>query len=366
MKAILLDINTNKEFIINENTFTIGRSDTNNLIITDPYVSRKHCQISYIQNKYYLEDLNTPNGTFLNWDKVNKPVELFSGDIITLYNNNIGPKFKVILDCTRSADYKEINTDINKNKSSIIKKAIATKYFNIILAGIIITFIILMTGGLLLRKTLMKKLNNRIMGNKVYRIMEKYGEKEFKIDEDFMNKINAYINKYKNSEDYKMGLERRKKYQKMIEDIFTDNNIPVDLSYIAFVESYYNTKAYNPQSGARGMWQFMAPTARQYGLIVNKKIDERIDPEKSTVAAARYINDLLSIFGVKSYMLTLAAYNAGDGVLRASLREIEDPLNHRNFWYLYKNNLIPEETKEYVLKVIALMILCEENEKTGK
>ena len=101
----------------------------------------------------------------------------------------------------------------------------------------------------------------------------------------------------------------------------------------------------------------MPATAKQYGLQINEIVDERLDPLKCTQAAALYLKDLISIFGKQSFLLVLAAYNAGDGAILYSLKQIHDPTKDRNFWYLYKNNLIPEQTKQYVIKIVALIIL---------
>ncbi|MCG8571037.1 MAG: lytic transglycosylase domain-containing protein, partial [Spirochaetes bacterium] len=145
----------------------------------------------------------------------------------------------------------------------------------------------------------------------------------------------------------------------MIHQIFEESNIPLEFSYLAFVESQYQPKAKNYSSGAKGMWQLMTATARHYGLKVNRKIDERIDPVLSTRAAAAYLKDLVAIFGINNLTLAMAAYNAGDSAIVYSLKKIENPQADRNFWYLYQHNLIPDETKEYVLKVIAVLILNE-------
>ena len=88
--------------------------------------------------------------------------------------------------------------------------------------------------------------------------------------------------------------------------------------------------------------------------------DERLDPEKSTEAAAEYFRDLIGIFGGKSsVMLALAAYNAGEGRVMGALKKIADPLRDRDFWYLYRMGYLAEETNEYIPRVIALIILAQ-------
>ncbi|RPJ04773.1 MAG: lytic transglycosylase domain-containing protein, partial [Spirochaetaceae bacterium] len=115
--------------------------------------------------------------------------------------------------------------------------------------------------------------------------------------------------------------------------------------------------AYNRYSGAAGLWQLLPATARHYGIRVDRGLDQRFEPEASTKAASLYLKDLISIVGKESMLLVLAAYNAGDATIVFALKQIPDPVKDRNFWYLYKNNLIPEETRQYVLRILAL-ILC--------
>ena len=194
----------------------------------------------------------------------------------------------------------------------------------------------------------------------INKIMKKYQEKEYHmLNYEVILKVKNYINIYKEGQTYHIGMENRKKYINMIEEVFKNNNIPADLSYLAFVESNFNPNSYNAITGAKGLWQLMAPTARQYGLVVNSYADERLNPEKSTEAAAKYLKDLLSIYGTNSILLTMCSYNAGEQVIIYSLKLIKDPDKDRTFWYLYNNNLIPPETKDYVLKVLALKILSE-------
>jgi membrane-bound lytic murein transglycosylase D len=124
------------------------------------------------------------------------------------------------------------------------------------------------------------------------------------------------------------------------------------------IESGFNPVAVS-RAGAKGLWQFMAPTARQYGLRVDRWLDERLDPEKSTVAAANYLSDLYKTFG--SWELVQAAYNAGAGkVQQAILRT-----GSRDFWSLTRSRFLRDETNNFVPAIHAEVLIGQEPEQYG-
>jgi len=140
--------------------------------------------------------------------------------------------------------------------------------------------------------------------------------------------------------------------------ILKEEQLPADLAYIPIVESALVAGPPSP-AGAVGPWQFTAPTAREYGLRVDDEVDERKDLVKSTRAGCNYLRDLILDFGSgSSVMLALAAYNSGAGkVKQAVTSTVRDPIKQRNFWYLYRAGALPRETREYVPKVFAAILI---------
>ena len=153
---------------------------------------------------------------------------------------------------------------------------------------------------------------------------------------------------------FERWLERSESYMSMLRAILKENGLPEDLSYIALIESGLNPKA-KSRANAVGMWQFIKGTGKKYGLRVDWWIDERMDPEKATKAAARYFKDLYGQFG--SWYLAAAGYNAGEGrILRAVKKH-----GTEDFWELasYRKPL-KRETKEYVPKYLAAMLIAKD------
>ncbi len=153
-------------------------------------------------------------------------------------------------------------------------------------------------------------------------------------------------------------LDRSTRYLPMIKRIFREYGLPDDLAYLAMVESGFNPKACSP-AGAKGMWQFIKGTGRRYGLVINRHVDERFDPEKSTRAAAHYLRDLYEQFG--SWYLAAASYNCGERRVERELRKS----SYRNFWQLSANHCLPNETKNYVPQMIAATIIAKNPRRYG-
>jgi membrane-bound lytic murein transglycosylase D len=153
-------------------------------------------------------------------------------------------------------------------------------------------------------------------------------------------------------------LVRSGRYVAMILDVFKQKGLPEELVFTAMVESGFDHVAVS-RAGAKGLWQFMAPTARRYGLRVDRWLDERLDPEKSTVAAANYLRDLYTVFG--TWELVQAAYNAGEMKV---LRAIKGA-GTRDFWTLTRSRLLRDETKNFVPSIHAATLIGQEPEQYG-
>jgi LysM repeat protein len=153
-------------------------------------------------------------------------------------------------------------------------------------------------------------------------------------------------------------LIRSGRYLEMIREIFAQRGLPEELIFTAMIESGFDPVAAS-RVGARGLWQFMAPTARLYGLRVDRWTDERLDPEKSTRAAAAYLKDLFTMYG--SWTLAQAAYNGG--ALRIN-RAIQS-LKTTDFWQLTRGRHLAEETKNFVAAIQAAVVIAREPERYG-
>jgi membrane-bound lytic murein transglycosylase D len=153
-------------------------------------------------------------------------------------------------------------------------------------------------------------------------------------------------------------LDRMEKYVPMIERKLEARGMPKELVYLALIESGGNAKAKSPV-GARGLWQFMAPTAKQYGLSSS----ERLDPEKSTDAALDYLSDLHDRFG--SWYLAAAAYNTGQGRVSKVLRQVTGKSKGTDEDFYRIAGRLPKETRDYVPKLVAVARIATEPAKSG-
>ena len=153
---------------------------------------------------------------------------------------------------------------------------------------------------------------------------------------------------------YQRWLDRKVLVQPTLDEAFARHGLPPELTYHGMIESGFSTRAYS-WAHAVGIWQFVRPTARRYGLRSDWWVDERRDPVKSTDAASRYLVALYEEFG--DWELALAAYNVGEGRVRQQIRRQKT----RDFWQLR----LPRETRNHLPKFYAALILGSDPEKYG-
>jgi membrane-bound lytic murein transglycosylase D len=172
--------------------------------------------------------------------------------------------------------------------------------------------------------------------------------------------VEMYLDRFQNRQrkQFSRWLARSTAYQPMMEQELEKAGLPKDLVYLAMIESGFNQLACS-RAKAVGLWQFMKPTGRQYNLRVDKYVDERRDSLKSTKAAVTYLSALFKEFG--DWHLAVAAYNGGPGKVRSGLRRH----NVDNFWSLASKKHLRLETKHYVPKLIAALLIAKEPEKYG-
>ncbi len=155
-----------------------------------------------------------------------------------------------------------------------------------------------------------------------------------------------------------LWVHRSSRYLTMIREVLRTRGLPEDLAFTAMIESGFKPDAVS-RVGAKGMWQFMAGTARRYGLRVDRWVDERLDPEKSTVAAAAYLRDLYNQFG--SWALAQAAYNAGEVKVTRAIQKT----GSRDFWTLAQSRHLRRETKEFVPQIHAATVIGRDPDRYG-
>lgn len=146
-------------------------------------------------------------------------------------------------------------------------------------------------------------------------------------------------------------LVRSQSTQNLVLPILQKEGMPQELYFLAMIESGFSNSAYS-SAKATGTWQFMSGTAKLYGLKINHWVDERRDPVKSTVAAGRYLRDLYGLFG--DWYLAIASYNAGPGKIKSAIRKS----GSNDFWKIAQTSYIRSETKHYVPKMLAAMIIA--------
>ncbi len=172
--------------------------------------------------------------------------------------------------------------------------------------------------------------------------------------------VEALIDQFvaRDRERFGMWISRSGRYLPMIQRIFREKGLPEELAYTAMIESGFSPRAVS-RVGAKGMWQFMEATGRRYGLVINRWMDERLDPVKSTIAAAQYLGDLYGLFG--HWFLAQAGYNAGESRVGRAIQRARTS----DFWALTQTRHLPDETKLFVPQILAATVITRAPSRYG-
>jgi membrane-bound lytic murein transglycosylase D len=176
----------------------------------------------------------------------------------------------------------------------------------------------------------------------------------FDLPVTYNKKVSHWIHIYQTSGQkwFREWLSRSSKYMPFIQAELRRANMPTDLAFMVMIESGFSAQAVS-NAEAVGPWQFIGPTGTRYGLQKTWWLDERRDLKKSTLAAIRYMKDLREEFG--SWYLVAASYNMGENGLRRQIKKY----NTKDYWALVQRGALPEETQEYVPKILAAMLITK-------
>jgi membrane-bound lytic murein transglycosylase D len=185
-------------------------------------------------------------------------------------------------------------------------------------------------------------------------------EPEFDIPIVINGKVEHYIQYFQTTirDKFITWLSRSEKYIPFMKNLLKEHGLPEDLVYMSLIESGFNPYAYS-RAKAVGLWQFISMTGKRYGLRVNWWVDERRDPEKSTIAAAKYLKDLYDLFAC--WYLAAAGYNAGEYKIIKAIKRYQT----EDFWKLTNQRYLKRETKDYVPQMIAAALIAKDPEKYG-
>jgi len=176
----------------------------------------------------------------------------------------------------------------------------------------------------------------------------------FDLPVTYNKKVSKWIHYYqtRGQKWFREWLARSSKYMPFIQAELQRANLPTDLAFMVMIESGFSASAVS-HAEAVGPWQFIGPTGNRYGLQNNWWLDERRDLKKSTLAAIRYLKDLREEFG--SWYLVAASYNMGESGLRRQIKKCQT----KDYWTLVQKGALPEETQEYVPKILAAMLIAK-------
>ena len=212
----------------------------------------------------------------------------------------------------------------------------------------------------------------------VFRVVRMFGECEATMPKEFLAEVNKYIMRWKSTDRLSNGIRRAHQhgYTGAIASTMFTRNLPPHFFYLALQESGFDAKAIGPKTRlgyAKGMWQFVSPTAKDFGLKTGPlqhlaeydPDDERFDFSKATDAAAKYLKRIYLTDAQASGLLVIASYNWGEGNVTRMIKQMPQNPQDRNFWQLLKRFKIPQETYDYVFFIVAAAVIGENPQLFG-
>ena len=190
-------------------------------------------------------------------------------------------------------------------------------------------------------------------------LVDEFGSDAGRIPADFLEKVRRWARLYQTRDRSDMAkvLESQRELFDALRLQIQKAELPPDLAFITLVESEFKPKVRSLRNNA-GLWQLEPITARLHGLQVNSKVDERLDPRKSTAAACRYLSSLRRTLGPDtSLLVTVAAYNLGPSRLQARMKTVSDSNRQKDFWYLYSTRRLPALTRTHIARLMAAIII---------
>jgi len=207
----------------------------------------------------------------------------------------------------------------------------------------------------------------------ILRVARMFGECELTMPPDFADAVKSYIRKWRLTNRLRRSVERMQAQNltEVVSQAMLENQLPPQFLYVALQESGFDNQAIGPKTRfgiAKGMWQFIPSTARQYGLRTGPLVelpihdpkDDRFKPELAARAAARYLRDIYSNDAQGSGLLVIASYNWGPNNIRRRIRQMPNNPRERNFWELLKEHDIPTETYNYVFYIFSAIVIGED------
>ena len=212
----------------------------------------------------------------------------------------------------------------------------------------------------------------------IMRVARSFGECEVDMPKSFPGQVKQYIAHWKSSDRLQkaLSLAQQKGYTPLIVNILKKNNLSPQFFFVALQESNFYDRAIGPAThfgSAKGLWQFITPTAKDYGLhlgpLHDKPVfdrrDDRFDPVRSTVAASQYLKSLKDSYAQGSGLLVLALYNMGEGSVQKIIDQMPPDPRERNFWRLLSRKNIPKEIYDYVFSIVSAAVICEDPKLFG-